>query len=182
MYFYALKSATSPSCKPLKISSKTMPLFDHILGKTIVNIQRLDSEADYEFYSPNAIIFTLDNSTEKLFISVTNDGSSVDIRMSSEEKIAEDHGLEFSEQILNDLKKNDELSVFIGDRLKSIKIAEFILPEITGSNFVLKQGIYAGLEVKTSGHKLLFQNNYGGWCDIDDDEVELPNPGRWQWK
>jgi hypothetical protein len=159
-----------------------MPLFDHRLGKTIVNIQRLDTEADYEFYSPNAIIFTLDNSIEKLFISVMNDGSSVDIRMSSEEKIAEDHGLELSEQILNDLKKNDELSVFIGDRLKSIKIAEFILPEITGSNFVLKQGRYAGLEVKTSGHKLLFQNNYGGWCDIDDDVVELPNPGRWQWK
>ncbi len=111
-----------------------------------------------------------------------NNGSSVDIRMSSEEKIAEDHGLEFSEQILNDLKKNDELSVFIGDRLKSIKIAEFILPEITGSNFVLKQGRYAGLEVKTNGHKLLFQNNYGGWCDIDDDAVELPNPERWQWK
>ena len=159
-----------------------MPLFDHIFGKTIVNIQRLDSEADYEFYSPNAIIFSLDNSTEKLIISVMNDGSSVDIRMSSEEKIAEDHGLEFSEQILIDLKKNDELSVFIGDRLKSIKIAEFILPEITGSNFVLKQGRYAGLEVKTNGHKLLFQNNYGGWCDIDDDSVELPNPERWQWK
>jgi len=159
-----------------------MTTFDNIIETTILNIQRLDFEADYEFYSPYAIIFTLDNQTEKLIISATNDGSSVDIRMTSDKQIEEDYGLEFSEHILNDLKKDDELYLFIADRIETIRIAEYTLPEITGPDFVIKHGKYAGVELKTKRHKLLFQNNYGGWCDIDDDVVELSKQDRWQWK
>ena len=159
-----------------------MTTFDNIIEKTIINIQRLDSEADYEFYSPYAIIFTLENQNEKLIISATNDGSSVDIRMTSDKQIEEDYGLEFIEHTLNDLKKDDELYSFIGDKIQSIRVAEYLLQEIKGADFIIKQGKLAGIELKTEGHKLLFQNNYGGWCDIDDDIVELPNQDRWQWK
>ena len=159
-----------------------MTTFDNIIEKTIINIQRLDSEADYEFYSPYAIIFTLENQNEKLIISATNDGSSVDIRMTSDKQIEEDYGLEFIEHTLNDLKKDDELYSFIGDKNQSIIFAEYLLQEIKGADFIIKQGKLAGIELKTEGHKLLFQNNYGGWCDIDDDIVELPNQDRWQWK
>lgn len=159
-----------------------MNTFNQLRGKKILNVQRIDSEVDYEFYSPYAIILTLDNQTEKLIITATNDGSSVDVRMSSDEQINENFGLEFSEHILNDLKKDDELIGFIGDSLRSIKIAEFILPEITGIGFVIKQGKYAGVELKTEKHKLLFKNNYGGWCDIDNDLTELPNKDKWKWK
>lgn len=158
-----------------------MTIFDNIIAKKILNIQRLDSEADYEFYSPYAIILTLDKQTEKLIISATNDGSSVDIRVTSDEQIEKDYGLEFNEHILNDLKKDDELYSFIGDKIQIIRVAEYILPEIQGPDFVIKQGKLAGIELKTEGHKLLFQNNYGGWCDIDDD-AELSNQDRWQWK
>ena len=159
-----------------------MTTFNNIIEKNILNIQRLDSDADYEFYSPYAIILTIDGQTERLIISATNDGYSVDIRMASDEQIENDYGLVFNEHTLNDLKKDDELCEFIGDKLQSIKIAEYILPEITGADFVIKQGKYAGVELKTEGHKLLFQNNFGGWCDIDDDIVELPNQDRWKWK
>lgn len=159
-----------------------MNTFDNIIEESILNIQRLDSEADYEFYSPYAIILTLDNQTEKLIIFSTNDGSSVDIRMISDEQIEEDYGLEFNEHILNDLKKDDELCSFIGGRIQTIRVAEYILSEITEPDFVIKQGKFAGIELKTDGHKLLFQNKYGGWCDIDDDVVELPEQDRWKWK
>lgn len=159
-----------------------MTTFNNIVGKKITNIQRLDSDAEYEFYSPYAIILTLDNQTEKLIITATNDGSSVDIRMTNVEQIEEDYGLEFSEHILNDLKEDDELCSFVGDRIELIRLAEYILPEITGPDFVIKQGKFAGIELKTEQHKLLFQNNYGGWCDIDDEVVELSKQGRWQWK
>jgi hypothetical protein len=159
-----------------------MTKFDNILENKILNIQRLDFKADYEFNSPYAIILTLHNKTEKLIISATTDNSSVDIRMTSNEQIEKDYGLEFNEHTLNDLKSDDELSSFVGDRIKIIRVAEFILPEISGPDFVIKQGKFAGIELKTEGHKLLFQNNYGGWCDIDDDVVELPKQDRWQWK
>ena len=159
-----------------------MTTFNNIVGKKITNIQRLDSDAEYEFYSPYAIILTLDNQTEKLIITATNDGSSTDIRMTNDEQIGEDYGLKFSEHFLNDLKKDDELCSFIDDRIELIRIAEYILPDITGPDFVIKHGKYAGIELKTKRHKLLFQNNYGGWCDIDDDVVELPKQDRWQWK
>ncbi|MCC5915617.1 MAG: hypothetical protein JJU46_14675 [Balneolaceae bacterium] len=159
-----------------------MITFDHIIEKKIINIQRLDSEADYQFYTPYAIIYTLDNQSEKLIISATNDGSSVDIRMTSDGQIEEDYELEFCEHILNDLKKDDELSGFIGDKLQSIKIAGFNLPEITEPDVVIQQGRNAGFELTTGRHKLLFQNNYCGWRDINDDMVKLPNQDKWQWK
>lgn len=159
-----------------------MRTFDHIIGRNILNIQRLDTNVDYEFYSPYAIILTINGQTERLIISATNDGSSVDIRMASDEQIESDFGLEFNEHTLNDLKKEDELCEFIGDRFQSIKIAEYFLPEITGPDFIIKQGKYAGVELTTEGHKLLFQNNFGGWCDIDNDVVELSNQDRWKWK
>ena len=159
-----------------------MNTFDNIIGKTITNIQRLDSDVDYEFYSPYSIIITFDNQTEKLIITATNDGSSVDVRMTNDEQIEIDYGLEFNEHILNDLKQDDELCSFVDDKLQTIRIAEYILPEIEGLGFVIKQGKYAGVEIQTEKHKLLFQNNFGVWLDIDESDCELKNKGRWKWK
>jgi len=159
-----------------------MKPFDDLIGKKNLNIHRLDDQVDYEFYSPNAIILTIDGRDEKLILSATNDGSSVDIRMTTDEEIEADYGLEFSEHILNDLKKGDELNSFIDEKILSIRVAEYFFPEIKGADFIIKQGKLAGIELKTEGHKLLFQNNYGGWCDIDDEVVELSKQDRWRWK
>jgi|SRR5699024_8870869 len=158
-----------------------MSVFDNIIGKKILNIQRLDSEVDYEHYSPYAIILTLANQNEKLIVSAINDGSSVDIRMTSDDQIENDYGLEFGELFFNELKENDELNSFIGNKLKELKIAEYISPSIKGTDFIIKQGKYAGIELKTETHKLLFQNQYGGWCTIDEEKVELTNKHRWRW-
>ena len=159
-----------------------MNAFDNILGRQILTIQRLDSDVDYEYYSPYAIILTIENETAKLIISATNDGNCVEIRMTTEDQIEKDYGLEFSEHILNELKSDDELLSFIGDKIELVKIAEYNVPEITGSDFVIKQGKYVGVELKTEKYKLLFQNNYGGWIDIDDNVADLNNKDRWNWK
>ena len=159
-----------------------MNTFDNIIGKTITNIQRLDCVVDYDFYSPYSIIITLDNQIEKLIITTTNDGSSVDIRMTNDEQIEIDYGLEFNEHILNDLKQDDELCSFIGDKLQIIRIAEYVLSEIEGLGFVIKQGKCAGVEILTEKHKFLFQNNFGGRLDIDEGVSELKNKDRWKWK
>lgn len=158
-----------------------MTFFKHIIGQKIKNIQRLDTEDDYEFYFPYAIILTLDNITEKLIISATNEGSSVDIQLASDEQIVEFYGIESSEHILNELKKEDELCLFIGNTIQFIRIAEYFLPEIYGANFIMKQGKFAGVELKTDKHKLLFQNNSEALCYIDDDVVEISNQDRWRW-
>ncbi|HOY12620.1 MAG TPA: hypothetical protein PLY70_05745 [Saprospiraceae bacterium] len=158
-----------------------MNAFENILGALIVNIQRLDPVSDYEFYSPYAIIFSLENRAEKLIISATNDGQSVDIRFVTDIQIESDYGLEYCEYLLNDLKKEDELNLFIGDEIKTIRIAEYNFPDILGRDFIIKQGKYAGVELQTKKHKLLFQNNCGGWCDINDFVVELPFKEKWKW-
>jgi hypothetical protein len=156
--------------------------FDDLIGQKILNIHRLDYQVDYEFYSPNAIILTIDGRDEFLILSATNDGSFVDIRMTTDEEIEADYGLEFTEHILNALKKGDELNSFIGEKILSIRVAEYILPEIKGADFIINQGKLAGIELKTEGHKLLFQNNYGGCCDIDDEFVELSKQDKCRWK
>ena len=159
-----------------------MNSFDNIIGKRITKIHRIDSQSDYEFYSPYALVLTLEQLDEKLVLTATNDGISSDIRFSKDFDIEDDFGLEFNESILNDLKPDDELNQFRNQKIKELRIAEFIEPEIEGDGFLIKQGKLAGIELITYKNKILFRNNYGGWIDIDDDVVELPNPDRWKWK
>lgn len=159
-----------------------MNSFDNIIGKRITKIHRIDSQSDYEFYSPYALVLTLEQLDEKLVLTATNEGISSDIRFSNDFDIEGDFGLEFNENILNDLKPDDELNQFENQNIKELRIAEFIESEIHGDGFLIKQGNLAGIELKTEKNKLLFWNNHGGWVDIDDDVVELPNPDRWNWK
>ena len=72
-------------------------MLDKLKGHKIIKIQRIDFDKDYKFFSPNAIIFTLDNLHEKLIFSIINDGKSVDIRMDSFEDIESNYGVEFNE-------------------------------------------------------------------------------------
>lgn len=93
------------------------------------------------------------------------------------------YGHEFLKHKLNDLRNDDELKKFIGNNIQGIRIAKFKLPKIKGKGFEMIQGKYAGIELKTDKHKLLFWNSsYGGWCDIDDDLAELIKKGNWEWK
>ena len=159
-----------------------MKPFDNIIGKRIIKIQRIDSQDDYEFYSPYALVLTLEQLNEKLILTATNDGTSSDIRLSNDQDIEDDFGLEFNESILNDLKPDDELNQFNNQKIRELRIAEFNEPEIQGDGFLIKQGKIAGIELITDQNKILFQNNFGGWIDIDDDVIELKNPNRWKWK
>ena len=54
-----------------------MNALDNLIGRKILAINRLDNQVDYEFFSPYAMILTIDGQNEKLIISATNDGSSV---------------------------------------------------------------------------------------------------------
>jgi|GEM_PF-2489901 len=159
-----------------------MTPFDHLKGKRITRIQRIDSEKDFRYCAPYALVFTLDDLDEKLVLRASNDGTSADIALLNDLDIEGDFGLEIREGILNDLRPEDELNQFHNQKIEEIRIAEFMEPEILGEGFSIKQGKIAGIELKTERNKILFQNNHGGWIDIDDDVVELPNPTRWKWK
>ena len=117
----------------------------------------------------------------KLVLSIMNDGISCDIKVMSDSDIENEFGLEFNEHILNYLKKDDKLIYFLNEKITDIKIAEFPQTEIKGKNFVIQQEKYAGVKIETKNHSFLFYNNYGGWININDNVVELPNPDRWQW-
>ncbi|MBF9255811.1 hypothetical protein I2I11_21105 [Pontibacter sp. 172403-2] len=159
-----------------------MNSFEHLMGKKITKIQRIDFQSDYEFYSPYAIILSLEGQFEKLVLAATNDGNSMDLKLTTEFSIEADFGLDFSEHVLNELKAEDELNQFVNQRIENIRIAEFLEPVIEGNGFLIKQGNIAGVEVKTEKHKLLFKNIHGGWLDIDNVLAQLPNPERWTWK
>ena len=155
--------------------------FENTIGKEITNIQRLDFSVNYEYYSPNAIIFTFSNQPLKLIFFASDDGSSIDIKFITNEQIIEDYGIHFGEQTLNELKPNDELLLFKGNIIADIKIAEFISSGTIENDFVFEKGKFAGIELVTNQHKLLFQNNYGGWCDIDNEDVMIENEAIWRW-
>ncbi|RDC65966.1 hypothetical protein [Adhaeribacter pallidiroseus] len=159
-----------------------MNSFEHLIGKIITKIQRIDFQSDYEFYSLYAIILSLESQIDKLVLAATNDGNAIGIKLTTEFSIETDFGLDFSEYVLNGLKAADELNQFVNQKIKNIRIAEFLEPVIEGNGFLIKQGMIAGVEVKTEKHKLLFKNIYGGWLDIDNDLAQLPNPERWRWK
>jgi hypothetical protein len=158
-----------------------MQSFDNIIGLTIMDIQILDHEVDYEYYSPYAIVFTIEDQKDKLIVSAKNDGTSIDISMATDEQIESDYGLEFNELILNDLRKEDELTQFLGNKIKEVKIGIFKMPEIKGIDFIILQDKYKGLKLITDKHTLFFQNNYGGWCDFDNDVNEQLENERWEW-
>src|SRR5690606_7021473 len=108
-----------------------MNAFQFIIGKKIIDIQRIDTMEDYEFYSPIGIVISLKNITEKLIISRS------DIRFESDNELDENYGFEFWETILNKLKPGDELNLFINERIKNIRIAEFKNCEIKGDGFII---------------------------------------------
>lgn len=159
-----------------------MSQFYNLIGREITEIYRLDSEINYDAYSPYAIIFTLSGITEKLVFSITN-SRSIKAEVSRNKYIAKEHGLEFDELILNEMNEDDELSLFIGERIKRIRLARYNSTGIEGIGFVIQQGEYAGVELQTTIHTLLFQNKYneGAWCDMDDDLAQIHDKDRWHW-
>ena len=156
-------------------------MLDKLKGHKIIKIQRIDFDKDYKFFSPNAIIFTLDNLHEKLIFSIVNDGKSVDIRMDSFEDIESNYGVEFNENTINELIESDELCLFLNKEIKQIKVAEYNSYEIIGTDFIISRGKYAVLELITQKNKLIFQNKNGGWYDIDDELAEIPNSENYKW-
>ena len=138
---------------------------------------RLDRAEDYEFYQPLAI-FLLFDSEHGLLIGAINDGKSIQIENTTLKEVYDKYGVEFAEICLNELKSEDELKVFIGQSVKKIKVGEYKTDQITGDNFIIKQGTYSGIVVETDKNKFTYYNDYGGHVWIDD-EIEFPNPERW---
>jgi hypothetical protein len=159
-----------------------MNAFGHVIGRKVISIQRTDSEEDYDFYTPYSVIISVDQIEERLVLSILNDGSSVDVKFMSVQDIEEDFGLEWNEQWLNELKKDDELNYLNGERIAEIRLAEYLEQDIQGDGFTIAQGRLAGVELRTENHKILLRNTNGGWLEIDEKETDLPNPERWRWK
>ncbi len=155
--------------------------YEHIIDKRIVRMQRMDTNSDYDVSRPNAILIGIEDIADKLIISVRNDGLSIDIRFSTEPEIEDDYGLKYFEQSLNDLKPDDRLSIFLGNKIVAIEAAEFLQPKIEGDDFLILTKGYAGVRIKTEAHEFLFHNQFGGRIDIDDKNASIPNPQSWQW-
>ena len=154
-----------------------MKWFDNFINRPIVKILRLDKEEEYEPYQPYAIFLMFDT-IAGLLVSIINDGNSIQIGAANLTEVYEDYGIEFNETILNELKLDDELNMFVGQSIKKIKVGIYDSDEIKGDTFIMKQGKYAGVIIVTDKNKFTFYNDLGRHLYIDD-EIQFPNSKRW---
>ena len=146
-----------------------MSSFEHLLGKTILRIQRIDSEGDYDFYQPIGIVFSLSDILEKLVFSIDNYPNSVNISFSTETEIGATYGFEYSEHVLNNLKKEDELFLLTDSVIQDIRIFNDENRKVMGNQFIIKTGTFRKVELKTEAHKLTFNRGFRGWVELKDD-------------
>jgi hypothetical protein len=147
-------------------------------NRTIIKIFRIDPLDDYDLYSPNGIFFMFDD-IQGLLIAA-NEQSSVTIEASTFSEVYSQFGIEYCEADLNELKPEDELNAFLSHSFTAIKTAEYTDRVISGTNFIIKQGQYAGVVLETNeGLKLTFYQIDSVPFVWFGDEIEFPNKGRW---
>ena len=151
--------------------------FQHIEQQRIASIKRIDLEEDYEFSFPLSICFELEKGVFKM--SSNNDGSSLDIRITSWEQIQDDDGLDFSEYFLNELKEEDLLRDLIGEKILKLEIAKYKEEITKGKDWISNNGLYAGIKIETENHLMVYYNRNGGFCSIDLID-EIPDKSRWE--
>jgi len=115
------------------------------------------------------------------YFSATNDGKSIDIRVTTYQDFFTDNGEEYSEFFINELKNTDELNRLIGQTINEIKIAVYKDETILSDNFVIQKRKYAGLILTTDALKVSFNNNQGGYLWTDEIIQEFPHNDRWTW-
>lgn len=156
-----------------------MTPFDNLIGRTIISVVRQDFEQNYEFQSPLGI-YLRTSEQDGLYLGVLNDGTSVNVQLMNEDQLNEYCGTEYLESHLNELLHDDELNSLIGEQISTIELAEYQTEEIEANNFVLKQGKYAGIRIRTTSNELTFYNTQSGnlWMNL---EMDIPNENRCNW-
>lgn len=156
-----------------------MTLFDSIIGLRIESILRRDYNENYEFFSPLGV-YLRTAEQRGIYFGVQNDGVSISIEFMTDKELEEYCGIEYLESILSTPNDGDELNLLIDEQIKSIEIARFISEELTGNNFIIRQGKYAGMRLRTTSNELTFFNQFGGnaWMNLD---YKIPNGERWEW-
>src|SRR5690242_9200679 len=129
-----------------------MKWFDSFIGRPIVKILRIDSEEDYCYSDPRAVFIMFDKSNG-LLLGANNDRNSIAINSFTFDQVVEEYANYDSEKVFNELKYSDELNYFIGQKIISIKVGEFLSSEIRSDSFIIKQGKYAGIIIESSKNK-----------------------------
>lgn len=156
-----------------------MTPFDNIIGRTITSVIRQDFERSYEFQSPLGI-YLRTSEQDGLYLGVLNDRTSVNVELMTENQLNEYCGTEYLESHLNKPLDEDELNSLVGEQISTIELAEYEEEKIEGNNFVLKQGKYAGIRIRTTSNELTFYNSEAGnlWMNLD---MDIPNEKRCKW-
>jgi len=159
-----------------------MNTLNHLVGRKIIEVHRIDGEIEYEFFHPFAILITIEGQKEKLLMAADPVGHSIDVRFARITEIETLYGFEIDENFLNPLKKEDELNLIVNERIQSIHIGNFKDREILGEGFALQQGKIASVKIKTENHFLYYTNDLIGRIDLDEGPPnELLNSKRIEW-
>jgi hypothetical protein len=152
--------------------------FEGLIGTEIREILRVDIREDYEDNFPLAIFIQFD-SDPGLLIGVSYDSQGIIINRSTPDVVCYDYGTEYNETCLNKLKPSDELNNFLGKRISSIKAGQFHEDKFRGENFVVKQGVYAGIIIEAANQKLTFYYDKPRGHILINSDLLFPHPENW---
>lgn len=156
-----------------------MASFDYIIGQTVTAVFRQDPQQDYDFMSPLGL-YLIVSDHDGIYLGVAGDETSVNVELMDSAHVNEHCGVRYLESVLSRPRDEDELTALVGEQITSIELAEYTSDELTGANFIIKQGRYAGIRILTTSNELVFFNQFGGqlWINMN---YEIPNKGRWTW-
>ena len=156
-----------------------MNTFEQLIGRQIINIQRLDTGEDFPPLSfPLAIFVMLDNNSG-LFIGFGFHSETTELNYMTLADLEDYYGTEYGESCLNNLNNDDPLNKLIGQKIKSLKVGQLQDDKIQGDNFVIKSGQYAGVILQVDNNKVTIYSTKNGGQILFDTEELFPNKQNW---
>lgn len=158
-----------------------MNTFEHLIGRQVLKILRVDLKEDYDYAAPIAIFFQLDKDAG-LLIGQDYDHKTTTVGFKTSNEVRDYYGTDYYEACLNQLKPLDRLATFEGQTIRSVKVGEFKKDKLLGQGFTIKQGQYAGVVLEVGNQKLTIFNSNSGTELLFNSDLLFPKTDAWTLK
>jgi len=153
--------------------------FEQLIGRQIINIQRLDTGDDFPPLSFPLAIFVMFDNYSGLFIGFGFHSETTELNYMTLTDLEDYYGTEYGETCLNKLHTDDPLNKLLGQKIQSLKVGQLQDDKIQGDDFIIKSGQYAGVILQVENNKVtIYSTKNGGQVLFDTDEL-FPNKQSW---
>lgn len=156
-----------------------MNAFQHIIGKSVENIFRIDSGEDFPELSIPFAYFVLLEDDAGLLINFNFHTETIGLSYTTCSDLQEIYGIKYREANLNMLDAADDLNKLIGQKIEDVKVGQFASNKLSGDNFVIKSGEYVGVILAFNKNKITFFSTNGGGRILFDSERLFTSKQDW---